>query len=145
MILVVDASVAIKWFIRETLHSEALRLLDAPERLHSVDLLAAEVTNIGWKKALRGEIGQAQARAIAKAIHRGTPLLYPTGPFAERALEFAFTLRHPVYDCLYLACAEALGGVLITADAKFLRTAEKAGLGRFAQSLEAPLPDGDGA
>ena len=140
MTLVVDASVAVKWFVRETLHREAMRLLDQPDRLHSIDLLAAEVTNIAWKKAVRGEIGRAQAEEIVKSIHRGMPVLYPSGPFAERALELAFALRHPVYDCLYLACAEELGGVLISADVKFLRTVRKAGLGELVHALEVPLP-----
>jgi len=138
--LVVDASVAVKWFVRETLHREALRLLDDPDRLHSIDLLAAEVTNIAWKKAVRGEIGKGQAEEIAATIHRGTPVLYPSAPFAERALELAFALRHPVYDCLYLACAEELGGVLISADAKFLRAARRGGFGELVHALEEPLP-----
>ena len=127
MILVVDASVAIKWFVRETRHLEALRLLDHPADLHAPDLLVAEVTNIAWRKARLGEIGNAQADDIAQAIHRGTPLLYPSALFNERALDLAFRLDHPVYDCLYLACAEALGGRLITADDKFRLAATKAG------------------
>ncbi len=135
MILVVDASVVIKWFVRETLHTEALRLLDHPADLHAPDLLAAEVTNIAWKKCRLGEIGKSQAEEIAQAIHRGTPLLYPSALFNERALDLAFKIDHPVYDCLYLACAETLGGTLITADDKFHRAAVKAGFADRLQSL----------
>jgi predicted nucleic acid-binding protein len=127
VIFVVDASVAIKWFIRETLHQEALRLLDSPDALHAPDLLAAEVTNNAWKKARIGEIGEGQAMDIARTIRHGTPILYPSALFNERALELAFLLDHPAYDCFYLACAEIVGGPLITADAKFHRTAQKAG------------------
>jgi predicted nucleic acid-binding protein len=137
VILVVDASVAIKWFVRETRHLEALRLLDHPADLHAPDLLVAEVTNIAWRKARLGEIGNAQAEDIARAIHRGTPLLYPSALFNERALDLAFRLDHPVCDCLYLACAEALGGRLITADDKFRSTGVKAGFADRFQSLAA--------
>ena len=28
-------------------------------------------------------------------------------------------IDHPIYDCLYLACAEATGSTLVTADHKF--------------------------
>jgi predicted nucleic acid-binding protein len=47
--------------------------------------------------------------------------LHPIAPLAGRAAEIACTLEHPVYDCLYLACAEREGQVLITADLRFLR------------------------
>jgi predicted nucleic acid-binding protein len=135
--LIVDASVVIKWFVRETLHVEALRLLDNPADLHAPDLLAAEVTNIAWRKSRLGEIGKPQAVEIAQAVHQGTPLLYPSALFNERALDLAFRLDHPVYDCLYLACAETLGGTLITADDKFRRAATKAGFADRLQSLRA--------
>ena len=49
-ICVVDASVAIKWFVREALHEEALRLVDNPDAMQAPDLLVVEVTNIAWKK-----------------------------------------------------------------------------------------------
>lgn len=136
MTFVVDASVAIKWFVREALHTEALRLLDEPETLHAPDLLVPEVTNIAWKKALRGEIGKNQAAGIAKAIRQGVPLLYPSALFNERALEIAFLLEHPVYDCLYLACAELNDGVLITADEALGEAARRAGFGRLIRHLE---------
>lgn len=127
MILVVDAGVAIKWFVREASHEEALRLLDHPDTLQAPDLLAAEVTNIAWKKSRIGEIGERQAVEIARTIRQGVPLLHPSALFNERALELAFALDHPIYDCLYLACAEIVDGTVITADGKFHGTARKAG------------------
>jgi predicted nucleic acid-binding protein len=137
VIFVVDASVAIKWFVRETFHSEALRLLDHAADLHAPDLLTAEVTNIAWKKCRLGEIANRQARDIAEAIHGGTPLLYPSALFNERALDLAFTLDHPVNDCLYLACAETLGGRMITADDKFHGATVKAAFADRVQPLVA--------
>ena len=127
MNLVVDASVAAKWFIDESLHQEALELLDHPEELYSLDLVVAEVTNIAWKKVLRGEIEQSHATEMAKGIRQGIPLLYPTSMFNERALELALLLQHPVYDCLYLACTEAIEGILVTANQKFRHKAQDAG------------------
>jgi len=125
--LVVDASVAIKWFVREPLHEEALRLLDNSEELHAPDLIVAEVGNVAWKKARRGEIARNHALEIGAAIRQGSPLLYPVALFIDRALEIAFALDHPVYDCLYVACAEALGSSLVTADDKLYRSAKRAG------------------
>ncbi len=119
MTWIVDASVATKWFVREGLHAEALLLLAQPDRLAAPDLIVAEVTNIAWKKCLRGEITRAHADAMAAAIGGYIAMLQPSFELAERALDLALSLNHPVYDCLYLACAESLGGTLISADVRF--------------------------
>jgi predicted nucleic acid-binding protein len=116
MSLVVDASVVIKWFIEEPLHNHARQLLKGSESLSAPDLLLAEVGNIVWKKVIRGEIGEEQARKITQSL-RDLPLaLQSSDSLIERALQMALSIKHPVYDCLYLACAEALGGTLVTAD-----------------------------
>jgi predicted nucleic acid-binding protein len=50
--LVVDASLAIKWFIDEPDSAEALAVLRHP--ISAPDLLAPECANILWKKVGRG-------------------------------------------------------------------------------------------
>ncbi len=45
----------------------------------------------------------------------------PTAGYAERAVAIALELRHPAYDAIYLACAEAVGGILVTADRRLAR------------------------
>ena len=47
--------------------------------------------------------------------------LCPIDALIARAAETAQELDHPVYDCLYLACAEATESVLVTADRKFAK------------------------
>jgi len=116
---VVDASIAVKWFTQENFHAEALLLLARPERLAAPDLIIAEIGNIAWKKCLRGEIPRNQAEAMVLAIGGYIPTLQPATGLIERALDLALSLGHPVYDCLYLACAEVLGGFLVTADSRF--------------------------
>ena len=39
-----------------------------------------------------------------------------------RASQFATDINHPIYDCLYLACAEATGSDLVTADNRLANT-----------------------
>ena len=137
MSLVVDASVAAKWFVREDLSDEAAELLGYFDRLCSVDLLIAEVTNIAWKKLTLGVIAPAQAADMAKGIRAAISKLYPSGLFNERALQLATELRHSVYDCLYLACAEALDAPLVTADRQFSRKAQDAGFDKIVFALGA--------
>ncbi len=113
---VVDASVAIKWFVREPLWREADMLARQWETLSAPEFIVAEVTNVAWKKVTRGEIDPSQAHEIATAIRRSVPRFYASIALNEDALTIALALKHPVYDCLYLACAELADAVLVTAD-----------------------------
>lgn len=123
MSLVVDASVALKWFVDEESSMAAKDLLRSSIPLLAPDLIILEVTNGVWKKVLRGEIESIQARTIAMAMQHSDLELYPSATFNDRALEIALSLQHPIYDCLYLACAEATGGGVVTADRRFFNKA----------------------
>ena len=104
MTLVVDASIAAKWFVAEDGREQALQLLDLPDR-QAPDLIVAEVANVVWKKAVRGQVTDAQARAICSALPRYFDSLHTSERLVESAIAIALALRHPLYDCLYLACA----------------------------------------
>ena len=119
MNLVVDASVAIKWFVRESLYDDADRLLLGDHELSAPDFLVIELANIAWKKAVRKEIGPQQAELIPEACVRNIRSLYPSPDLVGRATSIAIHLNHPVYDCLYLACAEEVDGIVVTADKRF--------------------------
>lgn len=118
--MIVDASVVVKWFSAEDLHDEARRLLIGPEPLFAPDILLVEVANAMWVKVGRGEIeASAAARALTAISGRGEPSLRPSVPLVDRAFALAGELSHPVYDCVYLALAEALDLPVITADRRF--------------------------
>ena len=68
-------------------------------------------------------IAPDQAKLGLASLNRYFEQLLPTARLIERALELALFLDHPIYDCLYLACAESLDKVLVTADERFLRKA----------------------
>ena len=136
MNLVIDANVAIKWFVTEDLHAEARRLLEGGDDLHAPDFLVVELANVAWNKAKRREISPQQAEQISAACLDGVPVLHASSALVERATRIALDLDHPVYDCIYIACAEAIGGVLITADEKMMRTAENTKFQRLMESLD---------
>jgi predicted nucleic acid-binding protein len=117
--LVVDASVAVKWFLVEPGDREALALLDAAEPLVAPELIVAEVVNVVWKRLMAGAIEVSQAADVPQELQRLFAQLFPLGPLADRALEIAHQLRHPAYDCFYLALAETQGARLVTADRRF--------------------------
>lgn len=114
--LVVDASVAVKWFLVEPGDREALALLDGDEPLIAPELVVAEVVNAVWKRLVSGGIDASQAADLPRAILKVFSELRPIGALAARALEIAAELRHPAYGCFYLALAEDQSAKLVTAD-----------------------------
>ncbi len=56
----------------------------------------------------------------------------------DRALELALALNHPVYDCLYIVCADIADGVLITADEKLCKAVQDTDLARLVRYLGDP-------
>ena len=116
MNLTVDASIAVKWFVAESLCDDARRLLSHRLCLHAPDILIAEFANTIWNKTRKGEIEGPQPYFDELAHLPDILTLHPSGRLLDRAARIAVAIDHPVYDCLYLACAEGAASALITAD-----------------------------
>ena len=129
MKLVVDANVAVKWFVSETLSGEARLLLSHRLELHAPDLLLSEYANVIWKKVRRGELTASSMYMDALSDLGENVTLHPIGDLIERAMRAALDIDHPVYDCLYLACAEVMESRLITADKKLANKVAGSSLG----------------
>jgi len=120
MSLIVDASVAVKWFAAEEGSDRAEALLESREALIAPDLVLAEVSNVMWKKFRRGLLPPDQVVATARRLPQYFEQLIPIEELVERAAELTVTLDHPVYDCFYLALAERERLPLISADSRLL-------------------------
>jgi predicted nucleic acid-binding protein len=118
--LVVDASVAMKWVLDEAGDVEARALIERDEPLIAPDLITAEVTNAAWRRFLKGDIPLRQAVLISLEVPRVFAELFTLAPLASRALEIAAELRHPAHDCFYLALAESEDALLVTADRRLI-------------------------
>lgn len=117
MTLVVDASVALKWFLPDEPHAaEALAIVRGGAALIAPDMLIAEVCNAAWRSARLGCIGRDQVNEIAAVLPRFFDTLIGAAALAPRAVAIAGELDHPVYDCLYVTLAEARQARLVTAD-----------------------------
>ena len=125
--IVVDASVAAKWFLPEADSEAAGRLLTGRRKLLAPDLIRVEVAAAITRRARLGELTEGQARTLVaawtRAVARGvvTPVAAP-GDF-DGAVELALQLRHPLQDCFYLALARRLAVPLVTADRTFAKRA----------------------
>ena len=131
----VDASVAMKWFVPERLSAEAARLLDGSFELLAPDLLLPEFGNTLWKKVVRDEIAASEASEILAALARVPVTIIPSGALLDAALEIALATRRTVYDGLYVAAAVTRGCTLVTADDRLVRSLAKGPLAEFVRSL----------
>ncbi|HJT21636.1 MAG TPA: type II toxin-antitoxin system VapC family toxin [Nitrospira sp.] len=116
---VVDVSVLIKWFIPE-IHSEtALRVRRAAHRLHIPAFLMLELSNVLAKKIRRDELTRAEGEVILKEVRHLPLRRHADKRLVSAAYRLALDTQRSVYDCLYLALAEAVDGAVLTADRKF--------------------------
>ena len=122
-LVVVDASVAAKWFLAgnaEDLVDEAFAVLDRYDKnkvqFVVPDLFHVEIASAIWKAVRLGRIPDASGeRALASLMEREFPTV-PSLKLLERAFQIATTYKRTVYDCLYVALAEQSKCQLITAD-----------------------------
>lgn len=123
--LVVDASVAARWFLFEE-HFEAARRLRAPGyRLHAPDFFLLEMDNVFCKRVRRGDLDPAEAEE-GRVVLRHLPIEYHGfGALLNRAYGMAVESRTSTYDCLYAALAGALGARMVTADRRFFERLSK--------------------
>jgi predicted nucleic acid-binding protein len=100
--------------------SRAPAILQDGVTLIAPDFLIAEVCNAAWRSTRLGRISQAQLGEIAANLPRFFDALVSATVLAPHALAIAGQLDHPVYDCLYLALAEAEQADLLTADTRLV-------------------------
>ncbi len=133
--VVLDASVAAKWFLSgasETLLDEAFDLLSrytkGELRFIVPDLFWPEFTNILWKAVRQGRSSRpASESAITSLRDRKLPT-FSSQEMLSEAFAIATEFDRTVYDALYVALAVAFNAQFVTADE------------RLANSLAAYLP-----
>ena len=116
---VVDASVAVKWFLPEVHWEAAWRLRDSQTALHAPAFFELEFGNVLCKKVRRGELSRQDANLMLEQLGRVTISRHPDVRLVRAALDFAYQLHQSLYDCLYLALALQLKTRLVTADKRF--------------------------
>lgn len=122
MPFVVDASVAIKWVLKEEGDEHARQLAGA--QLQAPDLIQIECGNILWKRFIRRELSSQDVTERLETLRAAPLRLVSSIALMQSALQIALALGHPVYDCLYLALAVEQRTSLITADRRLLRVVE---------------------
>jgi predicted nucleic acid-binding protein len=134
--VVVDASVAVKWFIPEIHAQSALNLLATDMVLMAPDLICAEVGNVFWKKHLRDEIAAEYLSLMLKDLAEIPVRLYPFMGLLSRAWTIAVRHKRSYYDSLYLALAQIQDCLLVTADRKLYEAMKDSSLGESIRWVE---------
>ena len=123
--LVLDASIAAKWFLPvadEPYANEAKDLLHAYDEgkvgFAAPDVFWPELGNVFAKAARRGRISHAHAEVAILQAQNLTIRLLPSVHLLSSALKIALVHQRALYDSLYVATAMMIGKDFITADEK---------------------------
>jgi predicted nucleic acid-binding protein len=129
--VVVDASLAIKWVLKEDLRAEALALLSRWDQ-DSVTILvpswfSCEIANVMLKRMWKSNLTLLEAQTSLDSIASAVVVRDIEPIVAKRGLEIAWSLGRPAsYDSHYVAMAEHLGIDLWTADERYYNAASPA-------------------
>ena len=134
--MVVDASVAVRRLLPEPgSKAAAAYLAERP--------IASPMSRLGRANAVigrlrRGEIVRDEAAVLLAEVEF---LPVKLRPVQERAVfDLALALRHPDHDCAYLVIARTERVRMVTADERFFRAAQAAGLSAHTRLLPKDQP-----
>lgn len=137
--LILDTSVAVKFHLLED-NQEEIEALEAAVGERMVELrapgtLLPEAFNALWQRHRRGELSREEVSEAWEVISAIPLSLYGPEDLIPRAVEITFESGAIIYDALFLALAEEISTVMVTADDKLLRTLKGTSYADLAHSL----------
>jgi predicted nucleic acid-binding protein len=128
-LVVVDASVAAKWFLPENgeaLGDKALALLDQYDKREVQfvvpDLFYVEIASAIWKAVRTGRVPRAFGDQALVLLTQREFATVPSLKLLDKAFQIATAFERTVYDGLYVALAEQTNSQLITADERLVNS-----------------------
>jgi predicted nucleic acid-binding protein len=118
-LIVVDASVAVRWLVQLPGHGEARALFGHQNRLLAPEFLPAEVGSALTKLVRAKALTRKEGLEAFDDFFRAPVRLSPVQQDSRQAMAMALRFGQSCYDCLYLALAEREGGTFATADGRF--------------------------
>lgn len=122
-VLVVDASVAAKWYLPEDgeeLSAQARALLDRYDRNEVrfvvPDLFYVEIASAFWKAVRSGRVPRSLADQALELLTQREFATVASLKLIDRAFQIAASHNRSVYDSLYVALAVQAETHLVTAD-----------------------------
>jgi predicted nucleic acid-binding protein len=130
LVTVVDASVAVKWYVIEpftdlaiAFYAENQGALIAPD-IFTVEVVAALVRRANIEKSFQPD-SQKSIGNFLQLLESGLVQARPISlKQAATAAGLAINIGHPLKDCIYLMLAMEMGCELVTCDARFSEKAK---------------------
>jgi len=85
------------------------------------EFLMLELANVLSAKVARAQFGRGEARSGLDFVRSTVGRLVPDRDLLDQAFQLATEMNHPIYDCMYLACAVREDAPMVTADKRLLR------------------------
>src|SRR4051794_18068600 len=128
--LVVDASVVVKWHIAEDDSEAAQTVRQSAERFSVPDLLFLETASAVSKNVRRGLMSPDRALEIIKSIADGPFDVHSTQSLARDALRIGLARDITPYDASYVALAMSIRADFVTSDRKLFNKLHGSPFGR---------------
>lgn len=120
--LVIDSSVAVKWFVPEANSDKALQILrdyrNKKYRYLAPNPIYAEYGNIIWKKRIFQGLSASDADFVIREFQNISFILTPITVLFDDTFKIAVTHQRTFYDSLYLALSRKENCEFVTADEK---------------------------
>jgi predicted nucleic acid-binding protein len=133
-LIVIDSCIAVKWVVEEPLCELARSILRSFYTLIAPDLLLPEFANAMRNKLVQGQANINQVSDGLNLVLNSISSFIPSSQLIDDAILLANQINHPVYDCMFLACALSRGK-LLTADDIFAKKCRKNGFGSYILTL----------
>jgi predicted nucleic acid-binding protein len=124
MLLVLDASVIVKWFKEEINSNIALKIRDEFYKgRHEIivpDLLLYEISNaLRYDKKFNQNLIE---KALRSLFEMDIVITIPSEDLISDAVKLALKMNITVYDAIYISLANQVDGIFITADERFFKS-----------------------
>jgi predicted nucleic acid-binding protein len=114
-VIVVDASVIVKWYLPELYSEDALALLDRYQVV-TVDTVVAQIGSVLWKRIKPGEMRAQEGRDIMRNLVNLPIRFCPASVLAANAIEFSSYTARTFNESLFFVLALREKTRLVTAD-----------------------------
>ena len=125
MIVVLDASAAVKIVHQEPATKKFSEYIINADWVIAPDIYISEVTNVFWKyhqfEALPLDICENLLNKSVRLIDD----VIESGELYQEAFSFSCRTNHPVYDSMYLICARRHNAIFLSADKRLIKLAQK--------------------
>ena len=124
----IDSNIAVSLLMNLPYSEHARNAAQEADGLIAPELIYSEFTNALWKIAIISGTSEELLHTILARLYVLLDYTADRRELATEALRLAIRLRHPAYDCFYVALAKSRGIPLLTADRKLANVILGAGV-----------------